>query len=1549
MINLLDIGSTDLKADDYIITQYVGGGTTTTTYHRRAASHVINATLVKAALNCNTSTTTKWLNQTGAWSTPTAAEIDAATSKHTHTLTIAGDSGTNALTLAANTKYKLTAGGSTFIFTTPAHQDISGKANLSGATFTGNISLKNTTADITEADNVLSGSSSVNRIVSFIDNQGKYFARVYGRADTNGDTHLFLQAGNWYGETPAQVYGGIDICYHKSGDNAGKVTYSVTNGANFRTAIGAGTSSLTIGTTSTTAAAGNHTHTLTIAADSGTNALSFAYGTKYKITAGGSTYIFTTPSLGTTATTAAAGNHNHNSVYVNVTGDTMSGSLEVSRTTYSDGGTYIKLTSNSKTVGLHVGSGGTNRGVYDWTAGSWLCYYDSDNKAHFIGNASTATKLVAERTISLTGSVTGSGSFDGSGNLSITTTTNHSHASITHRSSLAKGSKPSSTTYLLGSWGYETGSGTAVKNRFFGFEGNVNTSGRSIMSLIAYQNTADSTAANSFSVWMDQDGTRGYSVSDAAAFRSAIGAGTSSLAIGTTSSTAAAGNHNHDSVYAKLSGATFTGQLYVNIDTDVAGTGDSGSVVIGNKAGTNVSLDSNEIMARNNKHTSTLNINIDNSTDTDHLAAVMVGNASDTHAYMNLRYTTAATSKTTGALRVGGGVGVAGDVYANAFHGPLTGNVTGNCSGSSGSCTGNAATTSKLLDSAHSWTATEVYNYMTARVLKAGDDMTGSIRQKMTNVTRGSSPSANQYRTYEWIDNGNKRVAQVEYGMLTSGESRLHLYVLGNNTTSTGDEYGGIIIYKKVGVSGNTSATYNANNGTFSATTFSGNLTGNVTGNCSGSSGSCTGNAATATCVIHPDAAVSYIAGAKGTSAALYAKKTYNADHWYPAVALETKGGGAWQIGNYNDETLEFQYATKANRDSNNNSTSEIYMQQGDKGRVVTSENYTNWTVTKTGDGASGKWSINITGHADGDLALTGGTVTGNINLQDNGVDAKQANNGVSSTHYPTTFNILDKNGLIIARQEAVVEKDGDIQSYWYVRNYKTDGTMVAQKGITMIMNKAGTMTYSVSDAANFRSAIGAGTSSLAIGTTSTTAAAGNHNHDSIYAKLSGATFTGDVWVKKASGTCYCGDHRSDTGLQVCVHINSGSTNHGIYSNGYYSGSAFTSSGLWLIYRNSTGVVTVNGNCTGSSGSCTGNAATATCATRTGVSVGWHKGRDAVVAKTTTINSYSPTISVKTTNGSWEIGSYNHNDYKDKLIFSYVTDANYNSNTNTHVDFTITTDGYFSGSCASSAACTGNAKNVTGTVAIDHGGTGKTTAAEAWTALGGGASGKHADSYFSLSNHTHTSFGNLSTDDITIKAGKGLTLTYWGGTYGTSGTCLIWYCGASATQTGYKSSTVYIGSTGNCNLLANKVYNAVWNDYAECREVEINEPGYCVTETSNGKMIKTNKRLQAGCKITSDTYGTCMGETATAKTPIAVAGRVLAYPYRSRDEYTLGVAVCSAPGGTVDIMTRNEIMMYPERIVGTVSEIPSYEIWHGGNQDGNSDINVNGRIWIYVR
>ena len=85
LINALDTGSSDLTANDYVITQYVGGGTTTTSYHRRPASKVINATLVKAALGTDSSTTNQWLNKKGSWSTPTAAEVGAITKLNSST------------------------------------------------------------------------------------------------------------------------------------------------------------------------------------------------------------------------------------------------------------------------------------------------------------------------------------------------------------------------------------------------------------------------------------------------------------------------------------------------------------------------------------------------------------------------------------------------------------------------------------------------------------------------------------------------------------------------------------------------------------------------------------------------------------------------------------------------------------------------------------------------------------------------------------------------------------------------------------------------------------------------------------------------------------------------------------------------------------------------------------------------------------------------------------------------------------------------------------------------------------------------------------------------------------------------------------------------------------------------------------------------------------------------------------------------------------------------------------------------------------------------
>ena len=164
------------------------------------------------------------------------------------------------------------------------------------------------------------------------------------------------------------------------------------------------------------------------------------------------------------------------------------------------------------------------------------------------------------------------------------------------------------------------------------------------------------------------------------------------------------------------------------------------------------------------------------------------------------------------------------------------------------------------------------------------------------------------------------------------------------------------------------------------------------------------------------------------------------------------------------------------------------------------------------------------------------------------------------------------------------------------------------------------------------------------------------------------------------------------------------------------------------------------------------------------------------------------------------------------------------------------------------------------------------------------------------------------------------------------------------------TSTVATKFDGSGNLTtpatitASKMYGAVWNDYAEYRICkEEFKAGQVVCENGDDTLSISKERLQPGASIVSDTFGFAIGETKDAKCPIAVSGRVLAYSFEDRNEFSAGDAVCAGPNGTVSKMTREEIINYPERIVGTVSAIPEYENWGAGN------VIVDNRIWIKIK
>lgn len=151
------------------------------------------------------------------------------------------------------------------------------------------------------------------------------------------------------------------------------------------------------------------------------------------------------------------------------------------------------------------------------------------------------------------------------------------------------------------------------------------------------------------------------------------------------------------------------------------------------------------------------------------------------------------------------------------------------------------------------------------------------------------------------------------------------------------------------------------------------------------------------------------------------------------------------------------------------------------------------------------------------------------------------------------------------------------------------------------------------------------------------------------------------------------------------------------------------------------------------------------------------------------------------------------------------------------------------------------------------------------------------------------------------------------------------------------NSNIYIDGVNDV------LYGAAWNDYAEYRICyDLPEAGRVVCENGDDTLSLAMERLQPGAYIVSDTFGMAIGKTNFALTPVTVSGRVLAYTWENRVNFAPGDPVCAAPNGTVSKMTREEVREYPDRIIGTVSAVPTYDFW-------NRTIKVDDRIWIKIK
>ena len=141
------------------------------------------------------------------------------------------------------------------------------------------------------------------------------------------------------------------------------------------------------------------------------------------------------------------------------------------------------------------------------------------------------------------------------------------------------------------------------------------------------------------------------------------------------------------------------------------------------------------------------------------------------------------------------------------------------------------------------------------------------------------------------------------------------------------------------------------------------------------------------------------------------------------------------------------------------------------------------------------------------------------------------------------------------------------------------------------------------------------------------------------------------------------------------------------------------------------------------------------------------------------------------------------------------------------------------------------------------------------------------------------------------------------------------------------------------------VYNAVWNDLADCIPVDDEckvEPGYCYCFDGE-KYYKSAKYLDEGIiGIDSDTYGMNMGhKPGLNQMDVAVAGFVLAYVDK---EYKPGTPLTCTEDGYLTEIKKEDKIEYPERIVATYWKNEPADEWGSDSRK----VKVNGRKWVKV-
>ena len=217
-------------------------------------------------------------SSTVAGITKIGASGGAAAYSHNHTTSIATSTSTNQITLAFGTKYAISAGGTSYVFTMPANPNTNTTYTIGTGDSNGQIKVTPSSGDAYNVSVKGLGSAAYTESSAYA-TSGHNHSGVYKPIQTAvSSPSASATTSTTFIDTISQNANGVIAATKKTLPTASSTVAGITK-------VGA----------SGGAAAYVHTHDTSIAASTGTNQITLAFGGKYAITAGGTSYVFTMP------------------------------------------------------------------------------------------------------------------------------------------------------------------------------------------------------------------------------------------------------------------------------------------------------------------------------------------------------------------------------------------------------------------------------------------------------------------------------------------------------------------------------------------------------------------------------------------------------------------------------------------------------------------------------------------------------------------------------------------------------------------------------------------------------------------------------------------------------------------------------------------------------------------------------------------------------------------------------------------------------------------------------------------------------------------------------------------------------------------------------------------------------------------------------------------------------------------------------------------------------------------------------------------------------